>query len=235
MTEKDFKRLSREDLLELLVGQNREAEKLGQEILVLTEQLKRLKTDLDKTEALYRVLARYNVVLPDQNIDAVRRELSAFILKCDSGELRAEAARQVAEESPSSIFSGRNDDENAMTQSVIAEGLMDMASGIAGKISDASAGSRGGRTAGEAASEDGKTSVKKRLAGQPTGEQEISDEFEDDDNVNDTEDAIPDDVFDFEDASDDTEYERKPKKSEPKTSRVGEALAWARMQFGGKK
>ena len=324
MTEKDFKRLSREDLLELLVGQNREAERLEQEILILTDQLKRLKTDFDKTETLYNALARYSIVLPNRNVDAVRQELTGVIRKCQSGEIRAEFEREVANISNAELFTGNKELEETENGSVLAESIMDMAAGLAGKIGDVSRGNAESRDvkAGISDSEEDEDAVgtsdipsKKDSAEKIAEEPEISDEFEEDDmepenvaagNSYDSHDdsfwmnfqVKPDNIdgleqhdsadkketgsgerysaagtkksnagaardvtdmasdfedlydsadevrsdseetelgFDSEDISEGNEYRKRPKKSGAKMSRMEEALAWAKMQFGGKK
>lgn len=254
MTEKEFKKLSREDLLELLVSQNREAERLDQEILILTDQLKRLKNDFDKTETLYNTLARYNIVLPNRNIDAVRQELVAVIRKCQSGEVRAEFEKRVAGISNSELFTGNRDYEENENGSVLAEGIMDMANDLAEKIGDVTRGNAGsgkGKTIVSDSAEDKDAgsivsiASDKESAEKIAEESVISDEFEEDDSDmekrydeadtmrNGTDD--PEYGLDGGDISETSEYEKSPKKSGAKMSRVEEALAWAKMQFGGKK
>ena len=252
MTEKNFKKLSREDLLELLVGQNREAEKLDQEILILRDQLKRLKDDFDKTETLYNTLTRYNIVLPNRNIDTVRQELVAVIRKCQSGEVRAEFEKRVAGLSNSALFTGNKIFEETENGSVLAEGIMDMATGLAEKIGDVTRGNAGSESENTIVSDPGGnedagsivSSVSDReFVGKIAEESAISDEFEEDD-IEEQYDLTdetrsgtggPENDFESEDISETIEDKRGPKKSGAKMSRVEEALAWARMQFGGKK
>ncbi len=252
MTEKDFKKLSREDLLELLVGQNREAEKLDQEILILREQLKRLKDDFDKTETLYNTLTRYNIVLPNRNIDTVRQELVAVIRKCQSGEVRAEFEKRVAGLSNSALFTGNKIYEETENGSVLAEGIMDMATGLAEKIGDVTRGNAGSESENAIVSDAGgnkdvgsvvSTASDRESVGKIAGESVMSDEFEEDD-IEEKYDLTdetrsgtggPENDFESEDISETIEDKRGPKKSGAKMSRVEEALAWARMQFGGKK
>lgn len=252
MTEKDFKKLSREDLLELLVGQNREAEKLDQEILILREQLKRLKDDFDKTETLYNTLTRYNIVLPNRNIDTVRQELVAVIRKCQSGEVRAEFEKRVAGLSNSALFTGNKIYEETENGSVLVEGIMDMATGLAEKIGDVTRGNAGSESENAIVSDAGgnkdvgsvvSTASDRESVGKIAGESVISDEFEEDDieeQYNLTDETRSgtgglENDFESEDISETIEDKRGPKKSGAKMSRVEEALAWARMQFGGKK
>lgn len=252
MTEKDFKKLSREDLLELLVGQNREAEKLDQEILILREQLKRLKDDFDKTETLYNTLTRYNIVLPNRNIDTVRQELVAVIRKCQSGEVRAEFEKRVAGLSKSALFTDNKIYEETENGSVLVEGIMDMATGLAEKIGDVTRGNAGSESENAIVSDAGgnkdvgsvvSTASDRESVGKIAGESVISDEFEEDDieeQYNLTDETRSgtgglENDFESEDISETIEDKRGPKKSGAKMSRVEEALAWARMQFGGKK
>ena len=252
MTEKDFKKLSREDLLELLVGQNREAEKLDQEILILREQLKRLKDDFDKTETLYNTLTRYNIVLPNRNIDTVRQELVAVIRKCQSGEVRAEFEKRVAGLSNSALFTGNKIYGETENGSVLAEGIMDMATGLAEKIGDVTRGNAGSESENTIVSDAGgnkdvgsvvSTASDRESVGKIAGESVMSDEFEEDD-IEEQYDLTdetrsgtggPENDLESEDISETNEDKRGPEKSGAKMSRVEEALAWARMQFGGKK
>ena len=252
MTEKNFKKLSREDLLELLVGQNREAEKLDQEILILRDQLKRLKDDFDKTETLYNTLTRYNIVLPNRNIDTVRQELVAVIRKCQSGEVRAEFEKRVAGLSKSALFTDNKIYEETENGSVLVEGIMDMATGLAEKIGDVTRGNAGSESENAIVSDAGgnkdvgsvvSTASDRESVGKIAGESVISDEFEEDDieeQYNLTDETRSgtgglENDFESEDISETIEDKRGPKKSGAKMSRVEEALAWARMQFGGKK
>jgi len=252
MTEKNFKKLSREDLLELLVGQNREAEKLDQEILILREQLKRLKDDFDKTETLYNTLTRYNIVLPNRNIDTVRQELVAVIRKCQSGEVRAEFEKRVAGLSNSALFTGNKIYEETENGSVLVEGIMDMATGLAEKIGDVTRGNAGSESENAIVSDAGgnkdvgsvvSTASDRESVGKIAGESVMSDEFEEDD-IEEQYDLTdetrsgtggPENDLESEDISETNEDKRGPKKSGAKMSRIEEALAWARMQFGGKK
>lgn len=252
MTEKDFKKLNREDLLELLVSQNREAEKLDQEILILRDQLKRLKDDFDKTETLYNTLTRYNIVLPNRNIDTVRQELVAVIRKCQSGEVRAEFEKRVAGLSKSALFTDNKIYEETENGSVLVEGIMDMATGLAEKIGDVTRGNAGSESENAIVSDAGgnkdvgsvvSTASDRESVGKIAGESVISDEFEEDDieeQYNLTDETRSgtgglENDFESEDISETIEDKRGPKKSGAKMSRVEEALAWARMQFGGKK
>lgn len=252
MTEKDFKKLSREDLLELLVGQNREAEKLDQEILILREQLKRLKDDFDKTETLYNTLTRHNIVPPNRNIDTVRQELVAVIRKCQSGEVRAEFEKRVAGLSKSALFTDNKIYEETENGSVLVEGIMDMATGLAEKIGDVTRGNAGSESENAIVSDAGgnkdvgsvvSTASDRESVGKIAGESVISDEFEEDD-IEEQYDLTdetrsgtggPENDLESEDISETNEDKRGPKKSGAKMSRIEEALAWARMQFGGKK
>lgn len=252
MTEKDFKKLNREDLLELLVGQNREAEKLDQEILILRDQLKRLKDDFDKTETLYNTLTRHNIVPPNRNIDTVRQELVAVIRKCESGEVRAEFEKRVAGLSNSALFTGNKIYEETENGSVFAEGIMDMATGLVEKIGDVTRGNAGSESENIIISAPGgnedagsvvSTASDRESVGKIAGESVMSDEFEEDD-IEEQYDLTdetrsgtggPENDLESEDISETNEDKRGPKKSGAKMSRVEEALAWARMQFGGKK
>ena len=103
MTDRELKRLSREDLLEMLVTQSREVERLKREKNILITQLKCLKKDFEMTDSLRFDLVRRGIMKPGQDIREVQAELDDLIRRCESGEFtewviqQAEIARAEAE------------------------------------------------------------------------------------------------------------------------------------------
>lgn len=67
MTDKELRKLSREDLLEMLVAQSREVERLKKERGILISQLRYYKVEFEKAGSLDAILGRLGYPAPEDH------------------------------------------------------------------------------------------------------------------------------------------------------------------------
>ncbi len=89
MTDKELKKLSREDLLEMLVTQSKEVERLKQEKVTLINQLRYYQSEFRKIGSLDAILIRMGFQ-PADNSSALESALDALIRDYESEESTTE-------------------------------------------------------------------------------------------------------------------------------------------------
>ena len=75
----DLKKLSREDLLEMLVNQSREVERLKNERDILVSQLRHMKGEFSKVDSLNVVLGRMGIPSSGYNVTKNIVEINEFL------------------------------------------------------------------------------------------------------------------------------------------------------------
>lgn len=86
MTEKELRRLSREDLLEMLVNQSKEVERLKQERSILIEQLRYFKKEFNKVGSLDAILTRMGMPDKKNNTSMQLSALDELLLQFENEE-----------------------------------------------------------------------------------------------------------------------------------------------------
>ena len=89
MTDKELRKLSREDLLEMLVTQSKEVERLKQEKVTLINQLKYYQSEFRKIGSLDAILVRMGCQ-PSDNGNTLESSLDALIREYESEESTSE-------------------------------------------------------------------------------------------------------------------------------------------------
>ena len=89
MTDKELRKLSREDLLEMLVTQSKEVERLKQEKVTLINQLKYYQSEFRKIGSLDAILIRMGCQ-PADNGSTLESSLDALIREYESEESTSE-------------------------------------------------------------------------------------------------------------------------------------------------
>ena len=89
MTDKELRKLSREDLLEMLVTQSKEVERLKQEKVTLINQLKYYQSEFRKIGSLDAILVRMGCQ-PADNGSTLESSLDALIREYESEESTSE-------------------------------------------------------------------------------------------------------------------------------------------------
>ena len=75
----DLKKLSREDLLEMLVNQSREVERLKSERDILISQLRHIKGEFKKVDSLNIVLGSMGISSSGYNVTKKIMEINEFL------------------------------------------------------------------------------------------------------------------------------------------------------------
>lgn len=81
---KDLKKLSREDLLEMLVNQSREVERLKKERDILLSQLRHIKGEFSKVDSLNAVLGRMGISSSDYNATTQIAEIDEMLSRVEA-------------------------------------------------------------------------------------------------------------------------------------------------------
>ena len=89
MTDKELRKLSREDLLEMLVTQSKEVERLKQEKATLINQLRYYQSEFRKIGSLDAILVRMGCQ-PSDNGNTLESSLDALIREYESEESTSE-------------------------------------------------------------------------------------------------------------------------------------------------
>ena len=89
MTDKELRKLSREDLLEMLVTQSKEVERLNQEKVTLINQLRYYQSEFRKIGSLDAILIRMGFQ-PADNSSTLESALDALIRDYESEESTTE-------------------------------------------------------------------------------------------------------------------------------------------------
>ena len=89
MTDKELRKLSREDLLEMLVTQSKEVERLKQEKVTLINQLKYYQSEFRKIGSLDAILVRMGCQ-PADNSRTLESALDALLREYESEESTSE-------------------------------------------------------------------------------------------------------------------------------------------------
>ncbi len=76
----ELKKLSREDLLEMLVNQSREVERLKEERKILLAQLSYLKDEFSKAELLEATMSRMGIPYAKHSTAKQMKEIDSIIL-----------------------------------------------------------------------------------------------------------------------------------------------------------
>lgn len=82
--DKDLKKLSREDLLEMLVNQSREVERLKKERDILLSQLRRIKGEFSKVDSLNAVLGRMGISSSGYNVTTQIAEIDEILSRVEA-------------------------------------------------------------------------------------------------------------------------------------------------------
>ena len=106
MTDKELRKLSREDLLEMLVVQSREVERLKKERGILISQLRYYKAEFEKAGSLDAILSRLGYPAPEnigsEHISALDEHLLLFENEQSTSEIFENEDTAGAEENKNS-------------------------------------------------------------------------------------------------------------------------------------
>ena len=125
MTDKELRKLSREDLLEMLVTQSKEVERLKQEKVTLINQLKYYQSEFRKIGSLDAILIRMGCQ-PADNSRTLESALDALLREYESEESTSEIFENnetVDSEGEATETEKKQSNKKSDTQSRIKEAI----------------------------------------------------------------------------------------------------------------
>ena len=108
MTDKELRKLSREDLLDMLVEQSREVERLKKERSILITQLRFFKAEFEKVGSLDAILNRLGYPASEFNSPAQISALDELLLQYENEESAFEIFERAEEGTSENKKSGQN-------------------------------------------------------------------------------------------------------------------------------
>lgn len=108
MTDKELRKLSREDLLDMLVEQSREVERLKKERSILITQLRFFKAEFEKVGSLDAILNRLGHPASEFNSPAQISALDELLLQYENEESAFEIFERSEENTSENKKSGQN-------------------------------------------------------------------------------------------------------------------------------
>ena len=125
MTDKELRKLSREDLLEMLVTQSKEVERLKQEKVTLINQLKYYQSEFRKIGSLDAILIKMGCQ-PADNTSKLESALDALLREYESEESTSEIFENdetVDSEGEATETEKKQSNKKSDTQSRIKEAI----------------------------------------------------------------------------------------------------------------